>query len=154
MAGVTIDQLDLSVYNNYALRTLMNEQINQQLRLGEAASIPPQIQVVDIYPRLSEMELLLGVATVYAPWALFMPPNQLAARFRRSPFSFHRVVPSFGSTERHDKELELLEEEESESEEEEEKQERRVLIKCIKRIKKINDWMGFVVGRIGQFLQG
>lgn len=151
MAGITIDQYDLSVYSQYALRTMMNEQINQQLRLREAASIPPQIQIIDIYPRMTELDMLLGIVPLATPWAFFYPPDRIF-NMRRSPFSFSRVAPSFGSTGRHDDELELIESVDCDTEEE--KEEKKALIEFIKKIKKINHWMGFIVGRIGQFLQG
>lgn len=151
MAGMTIDQYDLSVYNMYAIRTMMNEQINQQLRLREAASIPPQIQIIDIFPRARELDILLGVVAMNNPWAYFQPPKRFRTR-RRSPFSFSRVVPSFGSTLRHDEELELLDSVPCFSNEEEE--EKAALKEMIKELKTINNWMGFIVGRMGQFLQG
>lgn len=151
MVGITIDQLDLSVYNNYAIRTLLNEQINQQMRLSEASSIPPQTFVLDMDPRLREMDLLLGILPLNTPWALFLPPKQ-AKRRRRSPFSFYRVAPTFGPTGRHDEETDMLERYECEDKEEEE--EKESLLACLKQMKNINGWMGFIVGRIGQFLQG
>lgn len=151
MAGITIDQYDLSVYSQYALRTMINEQINQQLRLREASSIPPQIQIVDIHPRMSELDLLLGIIPLHTPWAYFFPPKRF--RFsRRSPFAFSRVAPSFGSLLRHDDELVLLQETECETQEE--MQEKNALLGVIKELKQINSWMGFIVGRLGQFLQG
>lgn len=151
MAGTTIDQLDLSVYNMYAVRTMMNEQIQAQMRLSEAASIPPQIQIVDIFPRQNEIDLLLGIIPLNAPWAYFYPPKKL--RFlRRGPFAFHRVAPSFGSVTRHDEELALISSTECESAEE--KQEQAALMGMLKQMGNINSWMGYIVGRIGQFLQG
>lgn len=157
MAGLTIDQYDLSVYSMYALRTMMNEQINQQLRLREASSIPPQIQIIDIHPRMSELDILLGIVPLATPWAYFYPPLRMA-NMRRSPFSFSRVAPSFGSTLRHDDELALLESvpcgDQDDEEKKEKERERDALVKIVKELKKINNWMGFIVGRIGQFLQG
>lgn len=151
MAGMTIDQYDLSVFNQYAIRTMMNEQINQQLRLREAASIPPQIQIVDIHPRMSEFEMLLGGVQMYNPWAYFFPPKRFRTS-RRSPFSFSRVVPSFGSVLRHDEELALLDTIPCYTSEE--KEEKEAIKEVLKKLKTINNWMGFIVGRMGQFLQG
>ena len=37
---------------------------------------------------------------------------------------------------------------------EEEKKEKQILQTCFQQIEKINGWMGFIVGRIGQFLMG
>lgn len=147
----TIDKLDLSVYNLYALRTKMIEQINQEFRLDQAASIPPQTQVVDIYPKLSELDLLLGIVPSNMPWAYFYPPKQYRRR-RRSPFAFYRVAPSLGT---------LSEQEEMEEfiaglpcSGAEEMQEKEKIQACFKELNKINSWLGFIIGRIGQFLQG
>jgi len=147
----TIDQLDLSVYNLYAIRTKMLEQIDQQLSFKSAASIPPQTQLVDIYPRMTELDILLGIVPLHAPWAYFYPPRKLRD-LRRSPFAFYRIIPTLGSDQ---------EQEESESalaaiicETPEEEQEKVAIKNCFKQINKINDWLGFIIGRIGQFLQG
>src|SRR5215216_4943920 len=94
--ATTIDKLDLSVYNLYAIRTRMIEQINQQLRLDQASSIPPQIQVLDAYPKLAELDLLLGNTPLLAPWAYFYPPRLFSSK-RRSPFGFSRLLPSLGT---------------------------------------------------------
>lgn len=147
----TIDKLDLSVYNLYAIRTRMIEQINQQMRLNEAASIPPQIQVVDIFPKLSELDLVLGVVPLNAPWAYFFPPKQLNT-LRRSPFAFYRVVPSMGSQDQQSKDEEKLNKEECETPEE--LKEKEAIKKCFAQVDKINEWLSFIIGRVGQFLQG
>jgi hypothetical protein len=151
MAGLTIDQFDLSVFNMYAVRTMMNEQVNQQWRLHEAATIPPQLQVFNAYPKLSELDLLLGIIPLHTPWAYFYPPKRLR-NLRRSPFSFYRAAPSFGSVLRHDEEMEMLESIACNTAEE--RQEQAALLGCLKQLGKINSWKAFIVGRIGQFLQG
>lgn len=147
----TIDQLDISIYNLYAIRTLMLEQINQDLRLGEAATIPPQTQLIDTFPKLTELDILIGVVPVVTPWAYFYPPKRF--RFiRRSPFSFFRVAPSLGSLEQHvEDEAKIISVECHSPEEEEEKQ---AILGCLDQIDKINSWLSFIVGRVGQFLQG
>jgi len=147
----TIDQLDISIYNLYAIRTRMLEQVNQELRLGEAATIPPQTQLIDTFPKLTELDILLGVVPVVTPWAYFYPPKRF--RFiRRSPFSFFRVAPSLGSLEQHvEDEAKVISVECHSAEEEEEKQ---AILGCLDQIDKINSWLSFIVGRIGQFLQG
>lgn len=53
----TIDNLDMNVYQLYAVRTKMIEEINHQYRLEEAASIPPQTLVVDTLPKLIDDEV-------------------------------------------------------------------------------------------------
>lgn len=147
----TIDKLDLSVYNLYAVRTRMIEQINQQLRLDQAGSIPPQIQILDIYPKLTELDLLLGIVPLATPWAYFFPPPSFKIR-RRSPFGFARILPSLGSQEDQDRDEQRLASVECHSPEEE--QERQSIQGCFAQISKINEWLGHIVGRVGQFLQG
>lgn len=147
----TIDQLDIGIYVQYARRTQMVEQINQQYHLEEAASIPAHLQVVDIYPKLSELDLLLGVVPVTTPWAYFFPPPRFRFQ-RRSAFGFFRVAPSLGSFEEEDQDEEKLEKIECETEEEQ--AEKKALGACFAQIEKINNWLSFIVGRVGQFLQG
>lgn len=147
----TIDQLDISVYNLYAIRTRMLEQINNELRLGEASTIPPQTSVVDYLPKMTELDLLIGVAPVVTPWAYFYPPKQFRT-IRRSPFAFFRIAPSLGSLEQQDQDEENAESVECGTDEEE--NEKKAMIGCLKEIRKINNWLSFIVGRVGQFLQG
>jgi hypothetical protein len=151
MAGTTIDKLDISVYNLYALRTRMIEQINQQYRLEEAQSIPPQIQVMNTIAQLTELDLLLGTVALNTPWAYFFPPQQYHTR-RRSPFSFAKIIPSVRSTDEGSEEYTALFDVECESPDEE--RERKTIANCFKEISKLNNWLGFIIGRVGQFLQG
>ena len=147
----TIDKLDISVYNLYAIRTKMIEQINQQYHLEDASSIPPQTSILNIYPKMSEIDLLLGIVPLNAPWAYFYPPKRF--RFlRRSPFAFYRVAPSLGSLENQDEMSQALESIECTTPEEE--AEKAAISGCFSQIDKINNWLSFIVGRIGQFLQG
>jgi hypothetical protein len=147
----TIDKLDISVYNLYAIRTRMIEQINQQLQLSQAGSIPPQTMMVDIYPKLTEIDLLLGIVPLHTPWAYFYPPQKY--RFlRRSPFAFYRVAPSIGSLEEQAEEVRLLEAVECRTTEEE--KEKEIIKGCFKQMDQINQWIGYIIGRVGQFLQG
>jgi hypothetical protein len=146
----TIDKLDISVYNLYAMRTKMIEQINQQFRLDQAASIPAQLTVLDIYPKLTELDLLLGIVPLNTPWAYFFPPP--AFKFiRRSPFSY-RVIPSLGTYDQQDEQERKLDDIVCNSSDE--RDEKETLKKCFKEIEKLNNWLSFIVGRVGQFLQG
>lgn len=147
----TIDQLDINIYIQYARRTQMIEQINQQYHLDEAASIPAQILLVDLYPKISEMELLLGIVPVQSPWAYFFPPPRYRFQ-RRSPFGFFRVAPSLGSFEKEDDDERKLDEVITDTLEEE--KEKGAIKSCFDQIDKINTWLSFIVGRVGQFLQG
>ncbi|MEI8366585.1 MAG: DUF5399 domain-containing protein [Parachlamydiaceae bacterium] len=147
----TIDQLDLSVYNLYAIRTRMVEQINQQLQLDKASSIPPQTLMMDNYPRLDEIDLLLGIVPLNTPWAYFLPPKKFRL-VRRSPFAFSRVAPSLGSVSDQEGGEALVDSMQCESPEEE--KERAAIKGCFKQLGQINRWLGYIVGRMGQFLQG
>ncbi len=147
----TIDNLDLNIYNLYAVRTRMIEQLNQQLRLDQASSIPPQIQVLNAYPTMTEIDLLLGITPFNSPWAYFYPPTKFLNK-RQSPFGFARILPSLGDEEDQERDERKLAQEECETEEEE--NERKSISKCFGQITKINQWLKHVVGRMGQFLQG
>lgn len=151
MAGVTIDNIDIGVYFQYARRMQMIEQINRQYHFEEASSIPPQLQVVTFYPKLSEIDLLLGIIPLHTPWAYFFPPPRFRFQ-RRSPFGFFRVAPSLGSFEDQENNEEKIEA--IECDEEDEKKEKAAIKACFKQIDKINNWLSFIVGRVGQFLQG
>ncbi len=148
---VTIDNIDIGVYIDYARRTQYVDEFTRQIRLQEAESIPPQLQVIYLFPRMAEIDLLLGVIPVTTPWAFFFPPKNFRSQ-RRSAFTFSQIVPlvnPFGAAESEEDRLEKLE---CSSEEEEE--EKKVLMGCIKQIKKLNSWLSFIIGRMGQFLQG
>lgn len=147
----TIDQLDLNVYNLYAIRTKMIEQINQQLQLDQASTVPPQTVIVDSYPKLTELDILLGIVPLHTPWAYFYPPKKFRD-LRRSPFAFFRVAPSIGSLEEQEEHEKLLDEVECEGPEQE--SQKAAIKKCFKQMGEINRWMGYIIGRVGQFLQG
>lgn len=147
----TIDKLDMSVYNLYAVRTRMIEQINQQMQLEKAGSIPPQTTILDMYPKLTELDILLGIVPMFTPWAYFYPPKNFRYQ-RRSPFAFFRVAPSMGSLKQQQEDEEKLVNIETHSPEEE--QEKGAIVRCFAQIDKINGWLSFIVGRVGQFLQG
>jgi hypothetical protein len=147
----TIDKLDISVYNMYAVRTRLIEQINQQLHLEEAATIPPQTSVITTQIQLSEIDLLLGVVPMQTPWAYFFPPKRFNA-VRRSPFTFAKVAPSINDTGEQGKAFAALVALPCDTTEEE--SEKGVILLCFKELSKLNNWLGFIVGRIGQFLQG
>jgi hypothetical protein len=151
MPGVTIDKFDLAIYIQYARRTELIEQVKLQYHTQEAGGIPAQAIMIDLYPKLSELELLMGVAAVTTPWAYFFPPKRFPAQ-RRSPFTFHRVVPIFGSADEQKEEEEKLEQIECSTEEEE--LEKGAIKRCFKQIEQLNDLMRYIGGRIGQFLQG
>ena len=146
----TIDKLDLSVYNMYANRTRLLEQINDQYHLDQASTIPPQTFLVDNSPRASELDILLGTPAMQrAAWANFTPPPKFSSS-RRSPFAFFNVVPSFDN----DEEKEERKRDDIICDTEEEENEKKTLKVCMKQVKTINEWLKDIVGRMGQFLQG
>lgn len=147
----TIDKLDMSVYSMYALRITMIEQINNQLRLSEATTIHPQVQSVHLYPTLTEMDLLLGVVPLATPWAFFYPPRHFY-NLRRNPFSFYRLAPSFGDLASQEKDEQQLAQIPTQTPEEE--QEKQIIGSCLAQMDKINSMISFIIGRVGQFLQG
>lgn len=147
----TIDKLDISVYNRYAMQITMLEQLQSQLRLNQASTIPPQLSVVDIYPRMSELDLLLGVVPLATPWAYFYPPKKFEF-LRRNPFAFHRVAPAFGNKEKQEEDEEKVSHAECHTADE--KREKEVLGRVFKQLDKLNDMMSHIIGRLGQFLQG
>jgi hypothetical protein len=151
MPALTIDKFDLGINIQYARRTELIEQVRQQYQMPEAAGVPAQALIVDLYPKLTELDLLLGVATLHAPWAYFYPPKKFRTQ-RRSPFAFHRVIPIFGSDEEQEAKMGVLDEEESRSPEE--AQEKEKIKACFQEIGKINDLLRYIGGRVGQFLQG
>lgn len=151
MPAVTIDRLDISIYIQYARRTQLIEQVQQQYSIKEAGNVPAQALIIDLYPKLKEIDILLGVGETFAPWAYFHPPKSYSNQ-RRSPFTFHRIIPILGETGDEDECEKKLDDLTCDSDEEEE--ERGMLKKGLKEIKKLNVLMRYIGGRIGQFLQG
>lgn len=149
----TIDKLDIGIYIQYARRTQLIDEMNRQMRMQEADTIPPQLQLLNLYPKPNELDILLGVATVTTPWAFFFPPKNFSLQ-RRSPFTFGQVVPTVNLFASDDEESDEDKLNKISTDSEDEEEEKKVVMKCIQQIKRINSWMSFVVGRMGQFLQG
>jgi hypothetical protein len=147
----TIDKMDLSVHQLYALRTLWIEETNSMLQMSKASAIPTHTTIVDLYPKLNQLDILIGNIAIFTPWAYFYPPKNFRFQ-RRSPFAFHRIVPFLGSY----KDQEELEDKLASIDctTSEEVSEKAAIMGCLKQIDKINEWLSFIVGRIGQFLQG
>ena len=151
MAGMTVDNLDIEIYKQYAMRTEFVEQVTKQYHLTEAAHIPPHTVVIQQTPMLTQLDLLLGVVTLLTPWAHFLPPKKFTSR-RKSSFSFSKITPSLGSTDKQESDSLKLEQFPCSSYAE--KEERNILKKCLDNIRNLNDMLGFVIGKMGQFLQG
>ncbi|MCB1135324.1 MAG: DUF5399 family protein [Chlamydiia bacterium] len=148
----TIDQLDIRIYIQYAKRSAQVEQIQRDFRLNEATSVPAQTQLVDLYPKLTELELLLGVSPfLRKPWAHFHAPEHFDVQ-RWSPFAFGQVAPLLGSQEVQTKIREKLKKLTSENKKN--KKRRKAILDCLDEVEDLNDLIGFIVGRMGQFLQG
>ncbi len=147
----TIDMLDLRVYIQYAKRTELIESINREFRISEAGSIPAQTKVVNMYPKISDIDLLLGFARCHAPWAFFWPPKKFF-RQRRPSFTNYRVVPSLGTLEKHVIDQDKVSK--CPCSLPHELAEQSALMDCFGMMDKINGWLGHIVGRIAQFLQG
>ena len=154
MPAVTIDKFDIGIYIQYARRTQLIEQVMSQYHMKEAAGVPAQALIVDLYPKLAELDLLLGIPTLRAPWAYFYAPRSYSSQ-RRSPFTFHRIIPFLGEREENEeqkKDEEIIEEMECRTPEEE--REKKTLRACFRQIEEINSLLRYIGGRIGQFLQG
>lgn len=145
----TIDKLDISIYDLYAKRQVMVEQINQQLRLQEAQDIPPQTNVLNLNPELSQLDILLGIVPLHTPWAYFFPPK---TKLRRSPFVAYRVASTLGSLDDQAALYDYIMSLPCETPEEE--KEKEAILQCFQQIDQLNEWMGFIMGRKAQFLQG
>lgn len=146
----TIDNLDISIYMRYAQRTQYVEEIREQFQLDRASQVAKQATTIDLSPKLTELDILLGISKAYTPWALFQPPKSFRET-RKSPFSKSRVVPSIGSEEEEEEEKKLDEVVVSSAKE---RREKEILKKCILQMRTINDWLGHIMGRIGQLIQG
>lgn len=144
----TIDKLDMNVHQQYAHRSTLVEEIQKEWRVKEATTISLQITQANWQTKPSEMDLLLGAAATYVPWAYFIAPK----KFGRLPFATHRIVPSLGSFEEQEEKEERARNTPTSTEEEE--KEKKAILNCFGVINKINDWMGHIVGKIGEFLQG
>lgn len=156
MPAVTIDKFDIGIYIQYARRTQLMEQVMSQYHMREATGVPAQALIVNLYPKLAELDLLLGIATLSSQWAYFYAPRSYSMQ-RRSPFSFHRIIPFMGERQQNQedeqkKDEEIIEEMECRTPEEE--RERKVLKACFQQIEEINSLLRYIGGRIGQFLQG
>lgn len=149
----TIDNLDISVYNMYAIRSRMVEQIQREFHLEDAAAVSSQLQMITTQAQLLEMDQLFGLlspVTSSLPWAYFFPPNFYFAQ-RFSPFTFAQIAPSLKQEGKEEDEDELAD---THCTTDEEKEEKNAILGCLKTIRKLNGWLGFVRGRVGQFLQG
>jgi hypothetical protein len=160
MTGLTIDKFDIGIYIQYARRTQLVEQVRQQYHLREAESVPAQALIVDLYPKLTELDILLGISSLALPWAYFYAPRNFSMQ-RRSTFAFHRLLLGKQDQNKQNQQQKQEEEksdeqvlEEVECQSTEETHEKNVLKACFKQIEELNALLRYIGGRIGQFLQG
>ncbi|MBT3394168.1 MAG: DUF5399 family protein [Waddliaceae bacterium] len=156
-----IYKLPFQVHIEYAQRTRLIESVNEQYRISEAGSIPSQMSVVNTFPRTLELDMLFGMMTSNAPWAMFMPPRKFYSQ-RRPSFISYRAAPSLGTLEKQAadylklKNLSSLSDEEGEEGEgrEEEEEEKSALCSCFEQLDEINSWKGHILGRVAELLAG
>lgn len=147
----TINDLGFQVHIRYAEMTEFVEGVKKEFGLDKAQAIPPHVQIVDTYARPNELQLLLGVAAVTTPWAVFVRP--LPKRTRRRPsFTVARVAPSLGTLAEQIELENMVENTDTSSPDE--LREKTILLLCFGQINKLNEWLSHIIGRVGQFLQG
>ncbi len=148
---VTIDKLDISVHSSYALRQMLVEGVDAEWRLNQAQAVQSQVQMVTNIPTPEQLSLIFPTDIYPSVWAYFYAPKYYYSQ-RRSPFSFSRFLPTLGSSEDQEKLYDDIAETACSSPEEE--KEKAILLRCFNQIDKINSMLSYIVGRLGQFLQG
>lgn len=149
----TIYELSMKVYSDYAQRTDNIERLNKEIHLQEADAIPGKIRVEMLEGKWPNIDRLLGVSSTCTPWAFFYAPQDWLAQ-RRSPFTFGQIAPSLRIYAQEDEETEEEKLEKISVSSKEEEEEKAMIKNCLAQVKKVNSWLSFVVGRMGQFLQG
>ncbi len=167
---VTIDRIDISHYFQYARRVASVEYTYKLFHLDQVNSIPAHASVVDVSPKLDDMEELFGFRQSTQPWAAFTEPDDFATQ-RRSTFAFDRVCPTLGTMEKQLADLQRLQNFIVEKDREGKKQgqgqeeksegfsphdtkaEKKLLCNCLEEVEKLNQLIGFIISRVGQFLQ-
>jgi hypothetical protein len=147
----TIDRLDIAVNFQYARRIEFVEAIQKELHLERSTAVSDQALVVDLFPKRSEVELLLGLTQTRAPWAYFYAPPSFQTQ-RQSTFAFFRIAPTMGSLAKQEADAKKVATTQVHSKEEVEEQ--GVLGQFFSSVNDINEMIGFVTGRIGEFLKG
>lgn len=154
MAGTTIADYEMSWYNLYALRTRSVEEIQKQYQLNQAATVTSNVVMPNYQQVQTELDMLFpDVRFVQNPFANFKaPPIKKHNQSRRSPFAFWRIAPSLGTLEEQEKLEAMVDQFNVDSNEE--IREKKAIQSCFKQMNKLNSMLGFIVGRVGQFLQG
>lgn len=149
MAGTTIDKLpdDLGISIGYANRILLIEEMKRrtdETRVADVVTVTTQ-------PVYTDLDILLGTVQHANSYASFNAPEGFFD-IRRNPFTTFSVGPSFGSL----KDRELAEEKllATPCTTTEEIAEKNTLNSCLGVMNKIGEWIAYISGRKGQFLQG
>lgn len=149
MAGTTIDKLpdDLGISIGYANRILLIEEMKRrsdETRVADVVTVTTQ-------PIYSDLDIVLGLVQRSNSYASFFAPEGFSD-IRRNPFTTFSVGPSFGSL----KDRELAEEKilTTPCTTPEEIAEKNTLNGCLTNMAKIGEWIAYISGRKGQFLQG
>ncbi len=160
--ALVLSKLPLQTYIQYAKRTQYIEALNRVYRFNEAATVPRQVEVNDVFPREQDIDILLGVIRANRPWASFMPPPRfdqgslsgtLRTLYQREPsFNRYRAAPKLGSLEKQEADYHrvLNYPETSPSA----RREKKALKRLFEHLEDVNGMVSYVTGRIGQFLQG
>jgi hypothetical protein len=161
----TIDNLGVDISIQYARNM---EQLDKKL-LEESRAVPLQnYEVMATTPYIfSEWDELFNTRRRNQTWAQFFAPPSYASH-RRNIFSF-QLIPSMGTPEKHEAEMERLKhfhfgskkkkrkkisDEMDEKEEKEEEKERDILLKLLEQIAFLDKQIHFVNARRGQYQKG
>lgn len=147
MAGTTIDRLDLNVNTSYALQILLMEEYKRKVdetRVADVITVTTQ----PIYP---DLDMVMGLVNRAGSYANFSPPDDFFD-IRRNPFTTFSVGPSFGSLK--DREAAEAKLDATHCTTTEEAAEKNTLATCFSTMSKIGEWISYISGRKGQFLQG
>jgi hypothetical protein len=147
----TIDQLDQSIHDLYAIRTQLVAETKKQFHLEEAPSVAAATYIQNISIQPSHLDLLLGYIPSATPWAYFSPPKRFN-EMRKTPFTFGRIAPSLEDIDEESELFSRVEGQECDDQEEEKKKES--ILETFKMIHQLRSWAGEIIGKMGQFLQG
>lgn len=149
MAGTTIDKLpdDLGISIGYANRILLIEEMKRRSDETRVADVV----TVSTHPIYPDLDMVMGLVQRANSYASFFAPQGFSD-IRRNPFTTYSVGPSFGSI----KDRELAEERlhATPCTTVEEIAEKNTLNSCLGVMNKIGEWIAYISGRKGQFLQG
>ncbi|MGD2169821.1 MAG: DUF5399 family protein [Chlamydiota bacterium] len=154
----TIDNLGTDASNRYAVdQKLVDKELLQGSRqvggLSEVSVTTPYIP--------SGFDEQFNTFQKNLPWARFAPPPKYLSH-RKRIFTF-QLVPSLGSTEKHEQELQKLSKDKEEKhkehqfegfEKDEEEKERKKVIKLLKMLGLYDQYLSLINARRGQYHKG